>query len=171
MNFKDFFNGLLKETRQDKGTYVAVQWPESVAKEITDTAKEFGVPNVLDDKDIHTTLIYSRVGFDHTPSKDNFGFSTIGPNNSRESMLVVFDGKILALKLYSKQLEERHQQIMLNNPKATYDFPKYIPHITLSYDIEDYDISNFDYEQFSERLEDASGGIEYTEPLDLDWAK
>ena len=161
---------------KQQGTYVAVQWPKEVAKIITDTAKEFGVPNVLDDNDIHTTLIYSRVGFEHTPSKEDFGFSTVGPNNSRKSMLVVFENRetgsrILALKLYSKQLENRHKEIMTNNPKATYDFDEYIPHITLSYDIKDYDISNFDYEQFSERLEDASGGVEYTEPLNLDWEK
>lgn len=157
-----------ESVKVNKGTYVGIKWPKDVSKIIVDTAKEFGVPNVLSEDDIHSTLIYSRNEFNHIPSKENFKFSTIGPNNSRESRLDIF-GNALVIKIYSKQMEDRHKEIMENNPEATYDYPEYIPHITISYDIQDYDISNFDYEQLSERLEDGSGGIEYTETLDPEW--
>lgn len=165
MTFRELFEN-------KKGTYVGIQWPKEVAETILETANEYNVPNLLDPSEIHTTVIYSRVGFNHTPSDEDFKFSTVGPNNSRKSMIEVFESqgkRILVIKLYSKQIIYRHNEIMTKNPTATYDFPEFIPHITLSYDIGDYDISNFDYEQYSERLEDASGGIEYVEDLDLNW--
>lgn len=162
----------INEIYKEVGTYVGVKWAESTAEILLDWAKENGVPNLINKNEIHSTLIYSRVGFNHKPSTEDFSFSTIGPNNSTENRFHVFENKerghkALVIKIYSQQMIDRHNEIMKNNPKATYDFDEYIPHITLSYHIEDFDVNKLDYEDFSQRLEDASGGKEYTENLDL----
>ena len=70
------------------------------------------------------------------------------------------------LKLDSSDLRERHEFLMKEH-KATYDFPEYIPHITLSYDIGDFDINTLDIED----LDDIDFQVieEYKEDLNLDW--
>lgn len=49
--------------------------------------------------------------------------------------------RCLVIKLESEYLTNRHKELMKNYPSLTYDYPEYIPHITLSYDIGDFDIS------------------------------
>jgi hypothetical protein len=57
----------------------------------------------------------------------------------------------------------------MSDHKATYDFPKYEPHITLSYDIGDMDIKKlpnmFDTVPFINIT------TEYSEDLDLSWSQ
>lgn len=53
----------------------------------------------------------------------------------------IFEGKngknILVILLDSEDATNRHQKLMKQHD-ATYYFPEYKPHITLSYDIEDF---------------------------------
>ena len=73
------------------------------------------------------------------------------------------------MKFKSKTLSNRHNEIMKNNPKAVYDFPEYIPHITLSYDVEDFDVSKLDYKSLSDYLGGTiENGVEYTEDLNIE---
>jgi 2'-5' RNA ligase len=52
---------------------------------------------------------------------------------------------------------------------ATYDFPEYKPHITLSYDIGDLDEKNLP--DIGKYVDEIGIDEEYGEDLDLNWAK
>lgn len=69
--------------------------------------------------------------------------------------------RALVLVLDSDYLHFRHNVGMALG--ATYDFPSYIPHITLS-----YDIKSLSFEK--ERIDlEVIRSKEYVEELDLDW--
>jgi len=160
MKFKDFMIEEVEST-SSRGTYAGIKYPEDLCYQIVNKANTLGIPNVIDMKDIHTTLLYSR----------NFLDDYLAPNTEIEvqykatpEKFEVFNDKILVLVLKSEDLINRHNYLMsIHN--ATYDFPEYIPHITLSYDIGDFDISNIDISEFSDF--DYIGVIEYSKELDL----
>jgi hypothetical protein len=72
------------------------------------------------------------------------------------------------LKYDCKDLNKRHKELM-DEHKATYDFPKYEPHVTLSYDIGDLDIKQLP--DIKELLPVINVIHEYGEDLDLSWSQ
>ena len=111
----------------------------------------------------HTTVIYSRV---HAPIEAQQGRL----HQAYGKAFKVFDEpdgrRCLVLVLNAPTVEERHADLMKRYPQLTYDFPSYIPHITLSYDIGDYDEQKLALPAFCCVLSD-----EYVEDLKLDWKK
>lgn len=153
---------------EEVGTYVAIKWGDSHREEIVKWAKDQGIPNVLNSDEIHTTLIYSRVGFKHSCSSTDFD-TDISDGEFHVFTNEKLGHKALVMKFKSKTLSNRHNEIMKNNPKAVYDFPEYIPHITLSYDVEDFDVSKLDYKSLSDYLGGTiENGVEYTEDLNIE---
>ena len=71
---------------------------------------------------------------------------------------------ILVLLLDAPSLVDRHNQIM-NDHKGSYDYPEYIPHVTISYDVKDFCLDNFDLNYFSDIM--FVPILEYAEPLDF----
>jgi hypothetical protein len=118
--------------------YVSVKPDENSKRMLMAIQNQGNVPNPCSPDKFHTTLIYSTKPcswprINHTKVfqgrfLDWHVFNTQDNKNC------------LVLKVDSPQLEERHKELMAEMG-ASYDFDKYIPHITLSYDIGDYDIS------------------------------
>ena len=128
---------------------------------------KYDIPNILDINEFHSTVVYSRVKFQHIPSSLEF---TAYPKTIK-----IFNEKVLTIELDSIDLNKRHSEIYSNNPKATYDFENYIPHITVSYDISDINENNLQYinskdfiREIKEQIPIISNGKEYTKTLDLD---
>lgn len=151
MKFKEMLE------KQNKGTYAGVRFSEDSVNKIMKIVK--GLPNPISKNDVHTTLLYSRK---YLPNYEPLGdIKEIAKVNGFKIFHTQDDKRALVLTLDCTFLINRHNELM-NEHKATYDFPEYIPHITLSYDIEDRQIEDIN---FKETLDIIS---EYKEDLNLD---
>jgi hypothetical protein len=132
---------------KSNGTFVAVKF----AKEVTDALEAYcmrnNVPNPIQPSDFHSTVVCSRrrlknvallrdihPGWIATP----IGFDVFDTRHEDGSTT-----KCLVLKIDCPEMYARHN-FFRQFEKASHDFPSYIPHITLSYDIGDYDISGIE---------------------------
>lgn len=132
MIYNNFLNYLL----ENKGLYVAVQFNENTKDNIQEFIRKYKIPSGIEREDTHCTLIYSTVYDDVQINEEIEEYCS-------PKELIVFDtrdGKrALVISLNSDYLENRHIEIMKDS-KLVYDYDKYIPHITLSYDIGNYTI-------------------------------
>lgn len=168
-------NELLTEQSSEpetKGTYAAVKFD----KKTTDALKKYmvdnDIPNPLRREKMHTTLLYSRK---YCPDYEPLG--KIDPPWIGEPLeFEVWKSKpkdggegsnCLVLRFKCEQLDKRHEKLM-KELDATYDFPDYKTHITLSYDIGDMDWK--DLPDIKKYLSEIVIVEEYGEDLDLDWA-
>ena len=145
----------------NKGTYVAVKFSEKTLDMIQDLQKELRLLDPVPRDKLHSTICYSRKFVNYKPETNR---KLIGYTKA----LDVFEhnGKrALVLLLDSDYLHSRHEYA--NALGATYDFPDYKPHVTLSYDLgaQSIDYTNFDVG--GNQLEMAH---EYVEDLDLGWS-
>lgn len=158
---------------EGKGTYAAVRFSDETKDAIAAYIKDNDLPNPLGKDKMHCTLLYSRK---HCPDYKPAG--KIKPAwLGKPTGLEVFEsrGKMrdeepkrcLVLRFECKQLVARHE-LLMEEYDATYDFPEYKPHVTLSYDIGDLDETELpDVVKAIKELEIVD---EYGEDLDMDWA-
>lgn len=115
----------------DKGTYVSVKFSEDTLSAIDDFIGTNKIPNAVPRDKIHCTVVYSRV-------KIPYICCAIDELVSTKAYTKVFktqEGKralVLALE-DADCLKMKHEYASILG--ATYDFPDYIPHVTVSYDI------------------------------------
>lgn len=141
MNFRDFITESVEDHKH--GTYISVK-PDKLSKDaLRNWAITNKIPNPLESKDLHCTVIYSRKGI---PEAKHYDMEL--PINAKTSGLKIFkqqNGKnCVVVTIKSEDLSTHHDTIM-DKYGATYDFDSYIPHITLSYDIGDLDIKKYKF--------------------------
>lgn len=125
------------ESNESDGTYVAVKFDDSTLKLIADYQSRNNIPNPVAPGDIHSTVVYSRVPIEWSPAEDlNIEVDT------EDSIIEVWDthegkSRCLVWHYYSAYQHKRFNEAMAKG--ATYDFPEYKCHITLSYDVGDFD--------------------------------
>jgi 2'-5' RNA ligase len=149
----------------DSGTFMGVKFSDDDADHIIDIAKKLGIPNVVKKKDLHVTVLFSRKELPNLEVNEKID-EWVYPKNFHvfPSFLDKEKKGALVIKLKSPFLEKRHKEL-LNLHDAMYDFPEYIPHVTLSYDCGDWELpKNIDMFRKEFHLE-----REYIEPLDLNW--
>jgi len=135
--FSELFAEMLENDKQPM--YVAVRPDPTTITLLNSLASQYNVPNPLRPEKMHCTLIYSR-----TPTI----IPQVQVHRIYKSTIEKFDifntrdGKrCLVAKLRSTDLQIRHNELM-TELEASYDFPSYLPHITLSYDVgPDFDIN------------------------------
>lgn len=122
--------------------------------DLIEWAKGQGFKKCLNPEQFHVTIAYSKKKFDWEPIKPKKSRLIIkGGHRSME----VFDQKAVVLKFQSNVLEDRWQMFL--DDGASWDFPNYQSHVTISYmglpkgiekeDIEPYTgILIFDKEKF-----------------------
>lgn len=164
----------LMETKSDeRGTYSAVKFDKSTVDSLQDYIKENDIPNPIAASKMHTTVLYSRKYCPDYKPQGEISPPWIGTPDGLEVWET--KGKLrdeptkrcLVLKFKCDKLSQRHKDLMKEHD-ATYDFPDYKPHITLSYDIGDMDEKELpDVSKFLSKIKIVS---EYGEDLDLDWA-
>jgi 2'-5' RNA ligase len=160
---------LAEVSQEVKGTYVAVKYNPWCILKLISLAKEFEVPNILDEADYHTTLIYSTIYADNVEVLENIRY--IGIPKEFEIWKSQSGKNCLVLKINSLPMVQRHDELM-QRYGFNYGFPEYQPHITLSYDVGDWagleeinkviSLNKFYYMVVTTH--------EYTEDLQLDWA-
>lgn len=157
--------------RRRPGTYAGVRFDPDTIERLQELQSDLGIPEPLGADDFHSTLLYSRrfcpnykaLG-ELTPvaTSDETDFTLeIWPSNSGEK-------NVLVLKYTCEWLQNRHDELMAEH-NATWDFPDYIPHITLSYNVGEW--TPDDYTVSLGRDKPIVIVKEYQEVLDLEWSE
>lgn len=143
-----------------KGTYAGVRYDLESKSYISSLASKFDNP--IKEEDIHSTLLFSRK---FLPNYEPLGEVNEIVKPKKYNIFKSDDKNVLVLEVTSKWLEERHKSLMETHG-ATWDFPSYIPHITLSYDVGDIEIPKLSKKDLKTELIISE---EYSEELNLDW--
>lgn len=124
------------------GTYIAVNYDERAKDYLIGWCTSNAIPNPVNRDSIHTTVVYSRVTLDrYLPSPNLDHVAVIGNLDVFTSNMNGKTTNCLVVTLKSGFLVARHNWLR-ECFGATHDFQDYVPHITLSYDIGDLDISS-----------------------------
>lgn len=151
------------------GTYAGVRFDAETNLKLYNFCISNGIPNPVPINKLHVTLLYSRK---HLPNYEAEG-DYASPICCYPKEFVVWEtngenkpkSRCLILKLNAPDLVERHKKLM-DEHQATYDYPEYTVHVTLSYDIGDKNISGL---QVNDKFE-MNLVHEYQEVLKTDWA-
>lgn len=155
------------EKKDNKGTYAGVRFDDDTNDSIKKYIEDNDIPNGISPKDFHTTLLYSRKFLPDYEPEGVYSQPMIGKPVGFEKWSTQPDdnGKVsacLVLRYDCDQLTSRHEALMQEH-EATYDYPEYKPHITLSYDIGSLQVK--DLPKFDSELKIVK---EYSEELDVD---
>ena len=152
------------------GKYVGVHFTPETIEAVKKIIDKEGIPNPIDPNDIHSTIAHSK-----TDIPDYKADGTLEePEEARINDFRIFKtkegGRCLVATVDSDYLKNRHQKSLAHG--VTYDFPEYIPHVTVSYNVGD------DWpEENLEKLTNKYGGTklkisdEYAQDLDPDWVE
>ena len=140
------------------GTYVGMSYDTLTAYALCEWAAAVGIPNVVQPNTVHTTIMYSQTTIDPVFYR---GEELRSMNMTiRPSGFDIFDGSLVML-LDAPELVKMHEELI--SAGGTHDYPRYNPHVTISYDAS-VDPSSLSLPDI--RLIPATI---YTEPLDLEW--
>jgi len=161
-------NMKIQEVEKNKGTYAGVKFSDDTVNALIAYCRDNKIANALGAKDFHSTLLYSRKHLpDYEPQGEltepytgtpkEFDVWPSPPNAFKEK-----ETNCLILTYDCKELVNRFDFLM-DEHDATFDYDEYTPHVTLSYDAGDLDVSTLP--EFTGQIVIAS---EYEEELDLD---
>ncbi len=99
-------------------------------KELVEWAKEQGFTKCLDPSDMHVTIAFSKKKIDWAHMTDSFDHvqSTNGKREVKQ-----FDGGAIVLTFENGDLRRRWEEFK-KDFGATWEYPDYHPHITITYD-------------------------------------
>lgn len=148
---------ILNINEAEEGTYVArkVLNADSLYKHY----KDQGV-DVVPAEELHCTIAFSRKTF--TPKLNDDVIEIKYDEEIHPYLEPLGDEGAVVMKFNNKQIIERCQDCI--DRGATYDYPQYQPHITITFNGKDLDLKNIKRPDFYIEL-----GDEYTEPLNLNW--
>ncbi|MFN3474073.1 MAG: anti-CBASS protein Acb1 family protein [Blastomonas sp.] len=131
-------------------------------------AKSQGIATTINGSDMHVTIAFSRQAIDWLKveandwNEEKDGSLIIGPGGPRLVERLGKDGEAVVLLFGSSRLAWRHEQI--RNAGASWDWPEFQPHVTISYDAPEIDVDAIEPYRGELRF-----GPEIFEPLDDDW--
>lgn len=118
------------------GTYAAVKVLDPSRARIYDYIRRHNIPQGFEDRQIlHSTLIWSRKSCPRMRPE----YDVVHRATPKHLHVFQSEGKNrLCLLLDAPTLVTRHNQLMEEH-NATYDYPVYQPHVTIGYDVGDFD--------------------------------
>lgn len=133
------------------------------ASDVLAWAREQGLTSLIAPEDLHVTVTYSKrpvnwFGMDSFGGHGELIVDAGGPRLVER----LGDKGAVVLCFQSPDLQWRHREMV--EAGASWDFPSYIPHVTLSYDVGDIDLSKI--QPWIGRL---VFGPEIYEPIEEDW--
>jgi hypothetical protein len=151
-----------------RGTYYGARATDETIDKLQEFMHKHKIPNATPGKDIHCTVVYSRI-FVGEPAlhdldphwKGQFNGWNVWPTRPAEEEE---SSNALTLGFDCPEMEQRHKD--LRSHGATHDFPDFKPHFSMSYDIGDYPHTELPKYDGPLHLHH-----EYTEPLNLNWVK
>lgn len=154
------------------GIYSFVKPTQKTIDLLTAWIAESKIPNPVPPDQLHSTVVYSKAAFSGYQPRDKM--TIVNPSQHDQFGTCLYDGyglrrlgpdlKALVLTFYSVELSEQFWQA--NTLGASWDHQEKIQHITLSYDIGDFDISSLTPPCFELNFDP-----EQTQVLQEDWAK
>lgn len=142
-------------TSNKKGTYVGLRVLTPSSTRIYNFCQDNGIPinKSTHDRRLHTTLLYSRKPCPNIITQ---------PETVHLASFIAYEifDDILVAKINSPSIVARHLELM-QLYDATYDFPVYIPHISLVYGFSG-DVNLLP----PLNVDDIMIGLEYSEELD-----
>lgn len=117
------------------GAYVSVNFSESTKEKIKSLMDSHQIPNPLSTDKLHITLLYSRVPLKSKYYVEDF-FKPIHVHPHKPEIFKVNDKNVLVITIESEWLNLKHR-ILREQHGGSHDYPSYVPHITLSYDVPD----------------------------------
>jgi hypothetical protein len=114
------------------GLYVARYLTKESAKQLHAWAKEQGFPNITPPEEMHITLVYSHDPVMLVPDQWEMAVDLVNPR-----IVPLGDEGAVVLMFDSEALKYRWEQT--RKLGASWSYPDYHPHITLTYDIGDFD--------------------------------
>jgi hypothetical protein len=129
-------------------------------EDIVAWAKSQGFEKTLIPDDIHVTVCFSKEPVDWSETGDSFDH--LQSEGSEGRSIEQFNGGAVVLRFELKELSDRWQE--LRDQGASWDFDEYHPHVTLTYDAGDLDLSKIEPYDGLIKL-----GPEKFKELDLDW--
>lgn len=146
------------------GTYIGALFSVESRLALAHWVSSQAIPNQVDPKTYHVTLIYSRETLKVPLVRREVDWSCWADK------FYVFDNRqepsqrSLVLALRSPELIDRHWYYRLNHG-AKHDYPEFVPHVTLSYNVpDDFDLNRLELPKFNLRLRE-----EYVAKLDTTW--
>lgn len=144
-----------------------VNRPVLNAKEIIDWAKSQGFTQTITPEDMHVTVAFSKAPVDWMKAGDAYshredGGVVVRPGGPR--LIEQFGEGAVVLAFNSSDLSWRH--MALREIGASWDWPEYQPHITITYSAEGVDISKVEPYRGEIVL-----GAEIFKPLKLNWSE
>lgn len=166
MRLTDF---VVEEEEKSAGTFVGVKFSEESCDELLSIIEQLGVGSPTKREDLHCTVMYSTKELpdlvEDTDSSVDFDPPKIATLDKFHIFQTQDGNDALVLFLKCEYLDDRHSEI-LETYEAKYPHAEYHPHVTLSYNSGDFDISDYSVKDYAEELEIVN---EYIEPIDLDW--
>lgn len=160
-----------KKEESTKGTYAGVHFDDDTKKRIKAYAIENEIPDRLQSRKLHSTLLYSKTYLPDFKAAGDLETPWVGVPKSFDVWESQPDddgdtSNCLVLQYDCQELCDRHSSLM-NEYDAEYDFDEFKPHVTLSYNIGDLDTSKLN----AADIGDLNIVNEYQEELNLGWAK
>jgi hypothetical protein len=160
-----------------RGSYFGLHPTKETIEAMQEFMKEHHVPNPLENDKLHSTVVFSRTFCGARPLgkldptwQGQFTAFDIFPSGgpADDDGLEESDkprSNCLVLKFDCPELHERHH-FLRKHHGATHDFPSFEPHMTLSYNVGDFDHQNLPHYDGPHEFDE-----EYSEPLNLNWVK
>lgn len=92
-------------------------------------AKANGFPTTLGEGELHVTIAYSKQALEWPDTIDD---TIIIPSSNKRALMPLGDKGAVVLRFDSPTLQGRHQELL--DAGASYDFPSYRPHITITWE-------------------------------------
>ena len=130
------------------GTYAAVKFDQATKKAIHRYCAIADIPNMIHPDKLHSTLLFSDVDLPKYRPAEQYllplvaypiGMAVWNTTNDAGEI-----DKCLVVLLDCPPLVARHQALMLEH-EATYSFPTYQPHVTLSYNVGELNIESLPF--------------------------
>jgi len=155
------------EAEKKKGSYAGVHFDADTLKRIKEFSIENEIPQRVQSRTLHSTVVYSKKYLPNYKAQGGLETPIVGkpkefsvwdtqPDSDGETT------NSLVLQYDAPELVARHEELKKEHG-ATHDFDTFKPHVTLSYNIGDLDISKLD----PESIGDINIVSEFGEDLDL----
>lgn len=129
------------------------------AQDLHNWAKGAGIPNLVPPEEMHVTQVYSR-----EPVSLNVMGGDVTAEGGARSIGPLGDKGAVVLHFVSQDLQDRHAEAMAAG--ASHDWPKFLTHVTLSYDAAGVDLAKIEAPSFPLVF-----GPEVHAPINDDWAE
>jgi hypothetical protein len=122
------------------GTYASLTLDDASLAKLAALRDQLGVSNGVDPADMHTTVIYSRKPCPGAMSMHELSTPFTGHVRGLHTWPTQEGKRCLVAEIDCAPVNELHQ-LMRDRYGATHDYPEFTPHVTLSYDCGDQELT------------------------------